>query len=121
MVSNEGRMKALIEIAEKAVEELKQRSADIVISNMQIRQAASEVDELRGIVGDLKELLEQNQRTTWVTTTELAAYLKIDEKTARRWMNSGRIRGYRLSDTPQGNLRFDLNEINEDIRRNGKR
>ena len=114
MTENEGRLKALIEITETRIADLAEKSEELSQANVQLRQAAREVEELRGLVGDLAEMVDRNRTITWLTTTQLAAELQVHENTVRNWYEAGDLPGYRIGQG--GHIRFDREEVRELIK-----
>jgi len=113
-----GRLSALVEIHERVALGLSTGEGRISELTSRMQQAAGEIDELRGLVGDLSEIARQAKRPEWLTTTELAADLRLNPRTVRQWYYDGKIPGYKLSE--KGHIRFDRKEVAEFIRRNGR-
>ena len=51
----------------------------------------------------------------WKTLAQVAEYLQLSEATIYKLKESGKIRGYRVG----RNLRFDLSEVDADIKKGG--
>jgi excisionase family DNA binding protein len=116
MTDNEGRLKALIELTEKAVSELTAKSAELAEADIRLRQSARDIEELREIVGDLSELVETGKKHEWMTASECGAHLRLRPETVRKLAEKKEIRGYKLSDGRYGHWRFDRREVDEDMR-----
>lgn len=113
-----GRMTALLDLNERAVKTLDESRTQIAGLTLRLGQSARELDELRGLVGDLAEIAKRAKQHTWIGTTELAAELKVDPKTVRNWAFSGKLPYYRASEG--GHMRFDRNEVAERLKVGGE-
>jgi excisionase family DNA binding protein len=116
MTDNEGRLKALIELTEKAVSDLTAKSAELAEADIRLRQSARDIEDLREIVGSLSEIVESNRQREWMTASECGAHLRLRPETVRKMAEKKEIRGYKLSDGRYGHWRFDRREVDEDMR-----
>jgi excisionase family DNA binding protein len=110
-----GGLSAIVEINERVALGLSAGEGRISELTTRMQQAAGEIDDLRGLVGDLSEIARSAKRPEWMTTTELAADLRLHPRTVRQWFYDGKIPGYKLSE--KGHIRFDRKEVAEHIRR----
>ncbi len=113
-----GRMAALVDISEKRIEKTERIHEAISEDVLRLQQNAREMDDLRGVVGDLVDIVAKSRNTDWVGVGKLASILEVDEQTIRRWFREGVIPGYRI--TENGHIRFDLREVDQAIKARGK-
>jgi len=76
-----------------------------------------ELTELRELRFEIEDLVAEARSPSWLTAPELARELKISVRTLRDLYHNGTIRGHRL--TERGQIRFDREEVREDVRRLG--
>ena len=103
-----GRMSALLELNEKVAEESMKAQSQISEINTRLMAATRDIEDLRGIVYDLRKLLKESKKTDWMTTGQVATRLSLHEKTIRRMFLEGRLPGYRIGPRE---IRFDRQEI----------
>jgi excisionase family DNA binding protein len=60
--------------------------------------------------GDIREWI-LNLETPWFTTSEAAAYLKINRRTLLEWVRQGKVKGYRLSGVIRHVWRFRKSDL----------
>lgn len=109
-----GRMEAVLKLTEERLEQMRGVEGSVYDLSRSIRDIARDMDDLRGIVGDITKLVTVHLPSNWLTTTELAAELKKAPCTVYRWYLSGKIRGHQSA--PKDHIMFDRQEVAEDIR-----
>lgn len=114
MDENIGKMKALLDTTQKQTEENKKLLATISDMAVTMTIASREIDDLRGIVGDISVLIKENKRSDWITTGELSKRLGVSKKTVLNWYHSGKIPGHRAGE--KSYTRFDYTEVSEALR-----
>ena len=110
-----GEMQAVTEIHKKTAEKL-DRSAD------DIDRYARTLDRMNESMAQMIEsanrmalLLREYTPKEWLTTSELAAMLKLDDQTIWNKYKAGEIPGHQLGDKHHS-IRFDRREVEEAIR-----
>jgi hypothetical protein len=79
-----------------------------------IRLIDHQLKTLRDITAGLDKPVK---KTTWLTSGDLAAELKISPVKVRELFRTGRIRGYKLDpDNADSHIRFDRSEVYEDLK-----
>lgn len=112
--SDIGRMKALLDMHENSVSELKEVELGLSDVSNRLKHNAVEIDSLRDIVGEVQDIVKKHTRPEWLTTTELADELGMNPNTIRRLHKAGKIPGYKL--TEHSHLRFDRQEVSKRIK-----
>lgn len=71
------------------------------------------MDKLEIIVNQLSriERIAYDVRSPWFTVSEAANYIKLSERTLRRWISSGTLKTHRLPGGGHRVLRKDLDSI----------
>ena len=111
-----GQLEALTEINQKAAEKMEEINEAIGRNAVQIANSAREISELRGLVGVMREIVDEAKTTTWKTGPEIAKHFSVNVKTVNRWRKAGIIKGYRVSDNPFSRILYDLKETEAAIR-----
>jgi DNA-binding transcriptional MerR regulator len=106
-----GQMKATLEVQEQTAEQMR-NTADALSEKLKtINRAMTLIDDLSDRIEQVEALIKKYARSEWMTTTELAAELRIDEQSVRYWYHAGLIPGHRIGE--KGMLRFDMQEVRE--------
>lgn len=112
--SDIGRMKAILEMTETNVSELKEIELGLSEVSTRLKNNARDIDELQEVVTDIKDIVKDHTRPEWLTTAQLADELGLTKPTIRRLHKAGKIPGYKV--TEHSHLRFDRQEVTKKIK-----
>lgn len=112
-----GKMEAILLMTERNLEKYQRYQRSIGELAIRLNQSTTEIDQLKGIIHKMEQVLNQYKQTDWMTTVQLALELHVHEKTIRNWYENGIIPGHRISE--KGHIRFDRFEVTEAIRSRG--
>jgi excisionase family DNA binding protein len=112
-----GQVQAIHEKTQESAETLRDSAEQHQRIQSRAERMVAELEELRELKFAIEDLVAEARSPSWLTTPELARELKISVRTLRDLYRNGTIRGHRL--TERGQIRFDREEVREDVRRLG--
>ena len=111
-----GQLKSMLEIMQSTALDLETLRDDAGSLSRKIEMMDHQIKELREISARL-DLLAEDKKIKWLTTTEVAQELKISPVKVRELFRTGKIRGYKLDpENPDSHIRFDRVEVYQDLK-----
>lgn len=74
-------------------------------------------DYTDNIIAQTRRIVEEQFKPNYFTVDDMMERFSVSRGTVYNWMNSGKIKGYKMDDSPKAHLYFDQAEVAEAVRK----